>query len=226
MNLALDIGNTAVKWATFDGRTMTDHGHGLPADLMAKADSIMACASGKVPQALDDVPRLTADTPLPLGLDYKTPATLGPDRIADACGAWSLHPGKPSLVIDCGTCITLEFVSADGTYHGGAIMPGLAMSLRALNAFTEKLPLLDSESVDKAPLLGRSTDECILAGTLGAAQMALASFVASYHSAAPDLQVVVTGGDAQRIIPPGAPGRQHVPGLSLIGLNEIMIHNQ
>ena len=95
MNLALDIGNTAVKWATFDGRTMTDHGPGLPADLMAKADSIMACASGKVPQALDDVPRLTADTPLPLGLDYKTPATLGPDRIADACGAWSLHPGKP-----------------------------------------------------------------------------------------------------------------------------------
>lgn len=226
MQLAIDIGNTAVKWGAFEGRTLLEHGYGVPAELLRHARRTLLCASGEVPAELAELPRLSADTDLPIRLNYKTPATLGPDRIAAACGAWSLHPGEHTLVADCGTCITLEYVSADGTYHGGAIMPGLGMKLQALHTFTAKLPLLDIASVQKAPVLGRSTEECIVAGTLGAAQMALAAYVATLRGVAPELNVLVTGGDAERIVPPGTEGREHQPQLTLIGLNEIMTYNE
>ena len=100
------------------------------------------------------------------------------------------------------------------------------MSLQALHTFTAKLPLLDIASVQKAPVLGRSTEECIAAGTLGAAQMAVAAYVATLRGVAPGLKVLLTGGDAERIAPTGTEGREHQPQLTLIGLNEIMIHHE
>ena len=89
MNLTLDIGNTAVKWATFEGHTLLEQGFDLPTDKLTVAGSVLACASGALPDTVYDIPLLTAETPLPIRLDYKTPQTLGPDRIAAACGAWS-----------------------------------------------------------------------------------------------------------------------------------------
>ncbi len=221
MNLAIDIGNTAVKWATFDGNTLVETGHGMPE--LDKAECVLACASGN---ARCDVPTLNATTPLPIKFDYKTPATLGADRIADACGAWALHKGEASLVIDAGTCITVDFVDGSGVYHGGAIMPGLKMSLQALNTFTAKLPLVDIDNVKRAPVLGRSTEESILAGTLGATMLALAGYVALYREKAPRLHVLLTGGDAQRLVDAGATGWELVPQLTLTGLNEIMNYDK
>ena len=225
MNLTLDIGNTAVKWATFEGRELKDCGVGMPDEWLAKADHTLACASGNLPEDVA-VERLTADTPLPIKLDYKTPETLGADRVADACGAVSLHPGEPCLVIDAGTCITVDFVDAKGVYHGGAIMPGLKMNLQALHTFTAKLPLIDLEGVEKAPVLGRSTEESILAGTLGATLLALAGYVTLYKEKAPGLRVLLTCGDAEKLMASGANGWEHVPHLTLIGLNEILIENE
>ena len=225
MNLTLDIGNTAVKWATFEGRELVDCGVGMPDEWLAKADHTLACASGNLPEDVA-VERLTADTPLPIKLDYKTPETLGADRVADACGAVSLHPGEPCLVIDAGTCITVDFVDAKGVYHGGAIMLGLKMNLQALHTFTAKLPLIDLEGVEKAPVLGRSTEESILAGTLGATLLALAGYVTLYKEKAPGLRVLLTGGDAEKLMASGANGWEHVPHLTLIGLNEILIENE
>ena len=225
MNLTLDIGNTAVKWGTFEGRVLTDCGYGMPDKLLRKADHTLACTSGKSPEGVD-IQRLTTEMPLPIQLNYKTPQTLGADRVADACGAVSLHPGEPCLVIDAGTCITVDFVDAKGVYHGGAIMPGLKMSLQALNTFTDKLPLIEIESVEKAPVLGRTTEESILAGTLGATLLALAGYVTLYKEKAPGLRVLLTGGDAERLMASGANGWEHVPHLTLIGLNEILIYNE
>ena len=225
MNLTLDIGNTAVKWATFEGKELKDCGYGMSDELMAKADYTLACASGEMPEGVS-VQRLTADMPLPIKLDYKTPETLGADRIADACGAAGLHPGESCLVIDAGTCITVDFVDAKGIYHGGAIMPGLKMNLQALHTYTAKLPLIDLEGVEKAPVLGRSTEESILAGTLGATMLALAGYVALYKEKAPGLRVHLTGGDADKLIATGATGWEHVPHLTLIGLNEILTYNE
>ncbi len=129
-------------------------------------------------------------------------------------------------MIDAGTCITVDFVDAEGTYHGGAIMPGLKMNLQALHTFTAKLPLIDIEGVEKAPVLGRSTEESILAGTLGATLLALAGYVALYKEKAPALRVLLTGGDAERLMALGARGWEHVPQLTMIGLNEIMTYNE
>lgn len=224
MNLTLDIGNTAVKWAAFEGRTLVEQGRDLPTDKLTEAEAVLACASGAVPDTVYELPLLTAETPLPIRIGYKTPATLGPDRIAAACGAWSLHRGEACLVIDAGTCITVDFIDAAGTYHGGAIMPGLQMNLQALNTFTAKLPLIDITGVTKAPVLGRTTEESIVAGTLGATLLALAGFVAAYREKSPALHVLLTGGDAPRLVAAGASAWEHQPSLTLIGLNEILIN--
>ena len=266
MNLTLDIGNTAVKWATFEGKSLVESGKWHPEGELntlekkknvvkkveneateniggtqttnclppaTNIDRAMVCASGENPEVVSMLSTfripfstLTSSTPLPIKLDYKTPETLGADRIADACGAVSLHPGEACLVIDAGTCITVDFVDAAGVYHGGAIMPGLQMNLQALHTFTAKLPLIDLEGVEKAPVLGRSTEESILAGTLGATLLALAGFVTLYKEKSPDLRVILTGGDAERLMALGVGGWEHMPHLTLIGLNEILIYNE
>ena len=226
MNLTLDIGNTAVKWAAFEEHTLLEQGYDLPTDKLTVAEGVLACASGTLPDTVYDIPLLTAETPLPIRLDYKTPQTLGPDRIAAACGAWSLHKGEACLVIDAGTCITVDFLAADGVYHGGAIMPGLDMSLNAMHDRTARLPLVSLDGVDRAPALGRSTEECILAGTLGATMLALAGYVALYREKCGKLNVLLTGGDAQRLTKAGATNWEHQPLLTMTGLNEIMIYNE
>ena len=223
MNLSVDIGNTAVKWAAFEGRTLVEQGYGLPTEMLSAADRVLACASGAVEGDANGLPLLTAATPLPIKLDYKTPATLGADRVAAACGAWGLHPGEASVVIDAGTCITVDFVSDDGVYHGGAIMPGLGMCLNALHEKTARLPLVSLDGVERAPVLGRSTEESILAGTLGATMLALAGYVALYREKCPKLNVLLAGGDASRLAAAGATGWEMEPLLTLRGLNEIMI---
>ena len=242
MNLTLDIGNTAVKWATFEGRALVESGvwsiphpalAGTPPCREGMADAVergILCASGDMAKVQPWIESFNfpfsifnSSMPLPIKLDYKTPETLGADRVADACGAASLHPGEACLVIDAGTCITVDFIDGKGIYHGGAIMPGLKMNLQALHTFTAKLPLIDLEGVEKAPVLGRSTEESILAGTLGATLLALAGYVALYKEKAPNLRVLLTGGDADRLIASGATGWEHVPHLTLIGLNEILI---
>ena len=248
MNLAIDIGNTAVKWATFEGHTLLENGlwSAETRDWRTAAidwgtvEHAMVCASGDASTIEQDIPpltshvprltshlsRLTSQSPLPIRLDYKTPDTLGPDRIAAACGAQALHPGEDCLVIDAGTCVTVDFLDRHGIYHGGAILPGLDMNLRALHTFTDKLPLIDITAGRTAPVLGRSTEECIVAGTLGALQMALAGYIALYRQKCPDVRVLVTGGDATRLMPTGANGSEHLPLLTLIGLNEIMSNHE
>ena len=241
MRLAVDIGNTAVKWAAFEGERKVESGERRTEngerktengeweallEIAEKAEQTLVCASGEVPQELSHLPRLDATTPLPIKLNYKTPATLGPDRIAAACGAWALHRGEASLIVDAGTCITVDFLDANGVYHGGAIMPGIRMNLNALHTFTAKLPLVDITDTTKARVPGRSTEECIVAGTLGTAQMALASYVALYKGVAPGLRVIATGGDAALLVPQESEGHERVAQLSLIGLNEIMINNE
>lgn len=228
MRLAIDIGNTATKWATFDGNSMTTSGRwenseilpGEVAKFLANGIEAMVCASGEVPKELSSLPRLSSAQPLPIKLDYKTPQTLGPDRIAAACGAHRLHPTEPCLVVDAGTCITVDFIDGQGTYHGGAIMPGIKMKLSALHTMTTKLPLIDIGYIDHTPVLGRSTEECMVAGTLGATLMALAGFVTLYKEKSPGLKVVLTGGDAGLLNTAG--GWEHEPNLTLMGINEAM----
>ena len=86
-------------------------------------------------------------TALPSGitLGYRTPATLGADRLAAVMGAQSLLPHRTVFVIDAGTCITFDLLLSNGHYLGGNISPGLDMRLRAMHEFTARLPLISAE---------------------------------------------------------------------------------
>ena len=228
MHLTIDIGNTRSKWALFEGDRLVQCGYmteGLPPE-GAQAD-IIVCATGNADlHALGlekkQVQRLTADTPLPITLDYATPETLGPDRIAAACGAWMLREeGCPQLIIDAGTCITIDYLDAAGVYHGGAILPGIDMKFRALHTFTAKLPLLENVYSDEMLVAGRSTKESLVAGVLTATRYEVAGFVRHYRQVEPDLQVILTGGDSGRLVD-GESGYRVEPHLVMIGLNGIM----
>src|ERR1700694_2044894 len=76
---------------------------------------------------------------------YLTPETLGLDRLAAVIGVYYLYPGKNSMIIDGGTCITYDSVDAGGNYFGGSISPGLNMRYKALNYYTGKLPLIATD---------------------------------------------------------------------------------
>ena len=228
MNLTIDIGNTRSKWALFEDDQLVRCGfleEGLPPE-MAQAD-IIVCATGDTDLhslGLDTrgAHLLTADTPLPIAVDYATPETLGPDRIAAACGARMLRKeGCPQLIIDAGTCITIDYLDAAGMYHGGAILPGIDMKFRALHTFTAKLPLLEHADSATLPVTGRSTHESLIAGVLTATRFEVEGFVRHYRQAEPDLQVLLTGGDSGRLMPDGSTYRTE-PHLVMIGLNSIM----
>ena len=235
MNLAIDIGNTRMKWALFDGDRMADHGTAEASQLAEVCRSHawkrgILCATGACDLAsVGCLHILSSHSHLPIALDYATPDTLGPDRIAAACGAWHDFPGRNCMIIDAGTCITIDFVHCTGTYRGGAIMPGLAMKFRALHTFTAKLPLLDNIDAQNAILTGRTTKESILAGVLTATRLALQGFYNQYHKAFGDIQVLLTGGDAERLWGEGLLDIESCalhPWLVLNGLNEILNANE
>ena len=193
--------------------------------------STMVCASGDADlHALgldgDRVQRLTAGMPLPIALDYATPETLGPDRIAAACGAQKVgNKGCPKLIIDAGTCITIDYLDAEGVYHGGAILPGIEMKFRALHTFTAKLPLLENIGGEEECVAGRSTRESMTAGVLTATRYEVEGFVRHYRQQDSRVKVLLTGGDAERLWGGGLPevGDPIIePHLVMIGLNEII----
>lgn len=239
MNLAIDIGNTRIKWALFDQNRMTEHGTAQSGQLAQVCHSHnwqhgILCATGAydlspLGSIAERLHILTSRSRLPIALDYATPHTLGPDRIAAACGAWQAFPRQNCLVVDAGTCITIDFIDSTATYRGGAILPGIAMKFQALHTFTAKLPLLENIDAQSDILTGRSTHESILAGVLTATRLAVQGFVCRYREAYGDIQVLLTGGDAEPLWGEGLLAIDNCtihPWLVMNGLNEIINANE
>lgn len=137
--------------------------------------------------------RFSHDTPIPISNRYRTPETLGSDRLAAVIGASSLKPGKDLLIIDAGTCITYEVIDARGNYWGGNIAPGMQMRLRALHEFTARLPLVEAEGV--VPGMGYDTETAIRSGVLRGMKYEIEGYIKSMRSKFPHLQVFLTGGN-------------------------------
>lgn len=97
-----------------------------------------------------------------LKIKYNNPKDVGPDRIANAVAGTSLYPDTNLIIIDFGTATTIDTVSADRTYLGGAIAPGLKISMQALESRTARLPSVEILSPEKA--CGTSTIESIQSG--------------------------------------------------------------
>jgi type III pantothenate kinase len=169
---------------------------------------------------------LSADLKLPIQNLYKTPATLGSDRLAAAVGAVALYPNQNNLVIDMGTCITLDFVSSHNEYLGGAIMPGISMKFKALHTFTDKLPLLTFDNGDEVDIVGDDTRSSIFTGIINGTTMELEGFVERYVEKFGKMNIIFTGGDAiyfeKRVKFPNFVNSN----LLLVGLNKILNTNE
>jgi len=137
--------------------------------------------------------RFTTEVPVPIMNRYRTPETLGTDRLAAVVGASSLRPGKDLLIIDAGTCITYEVIDARGNYWGGNIAPGMQMRLRALHEFTARLPLVEAEG--EVPGMGYDTETAIRSGVLRGMKYEIEGYIKSMRAKFPHLEVFLTGGN-------------------------------
>ncbi|NVJ87146.1 MAG: type III pantothenate kinase [Algoriphagus sp.] len=234
-NLIIDIGNTRIKSALFEGEeliweksfeTLTD---GIT---HWKSSSFNACLVSSVRWSQEELEEqlpfafhfLNAQTPIPIVNGYETPHTLGLDRIAAAVGAWSFASGTAVLAIDLGSCMTFELVNPQGIYLGGTISPGLRMRARAMHEFTARLPLVAVDSVPTSPL-GTNTQAGMKSGIWFGMAYEIQGHIEAHRQKFPDLQVFICGGDAQSF---ESLAKDHifvVPNLVLRGLNCILNHN-
>ena len=168
-----------------------------------------------------DAINLNSTTPLPITNAYKTPDTLGKDRIAAAVGAWSLFKGSDILVIDLGTAITYDLVTEQGCYIGCNIAPGVMMRFEALHHFTQRLPLVDPHG--ELPIWGTDTETAIRSGVLNGIIGEITHYKNKLGSSC---QVVLTGGAAaaiKQLLDFPVEIDQH---LVTRGLNSILIYNE
>ncbi|MFN4082664.1 MAG: type III pantothenate kinase [Bacteroidia bacterium] len=136
---------------------------------------------------------LNQNTPVPFANLYQTPQTLGVDRMALTAAAVTMFKNQNTLVIDCGTCVTYDFVDEENNYYGGAISPGLMMRLKAMNEFTAKLPLVTF--TQPGSFIGQNTGDCMLSGAFFGLINEIDGFINQYLAIYSNLQVVITGGD-------------------------------
>ncbi len=206
MNLAIDIGNSRVKVALFKqgqlvAKTIlesfspaqvekfwSDYGNPERAIVSNVGEETKLPVRWNFPSLI-----LDSQTALPFQSEYKTPQTIGKDRLALAAAARFQYPAQDCLVIDAGTCITYDFVNRSGNYLGGGISPGLKMRLQSLPHFTSRLPLVEAKP--HFELIGQSTENSILSGTVGGIIREVEGTIAEYKSRYPQLVSIVTGGD-------------------------------
>lgn len=240
MNLVIDIGNTALKAAVFKNGKLLQHGSYRPAKAVSEmkrlinnhpkiSHSIISSVAKTDKQLVNllssktTLVSFTHKTPLPFINRYKSPSTLGFDRIASVAGAQKRFPGRNVLIIDAGTCIKYDFINSRSEYQGGSISPGMQMRFNALHNFTERLPLIKAEQVKM--MTGDSTKNSILTGVVLGMTNEINGFIEHYKSKHNELKVILTGGDADFL------GRQlkssifAAPQLTLEGLHEILIFN-
>lgn len=138
---------------------------------------------------------INAQMNLPYQLDYLTPETLGIDRLCNMAAVANKNPSKAKLVVDLGTCIKCDFMNEGQTYLGGSISPGLNMRAKSLETFTAKLPLIPVNA--SSELIGKNTKESIESGVFNGWKAEIRQMILLYQTKYPDLDVYLTGGDAQ-----------------------------
>lgn len=211
MNLIVDIGNTRTKYAVFEDGDWVECGMGLleTYDLATRylknghEVNLILSSTGVISEEVRERLRevstffceLSAGISLPIRIGYDTPQTLGGDRIAGCVGGVVLFPGKELLIIDSGTAITYDFVSADGEFRGGNISPGLGIRFRALNEFTASLPLVKC-AVDHG-YIGMNTHDAILNGVMNGMLFEVRGYIDELYRTNPHAVVIVTGGGSE-----------------------------
>lgn len=238
MNLIADIGNTSTKLALFDGKKKISVAR-INEINCAELDKILL--SNRVEKAIvssvrqlpvfvidlltgsiPNVHFLSHSTRLPFKIEYETPETLGTDRIAAVAGAYELHHGREVLVIDAGTAITYDLLSGR-SYKGGNISPGITMRFRALNQFTEKLPLITEISEFSFP--GLNTVDAITGGVITGVLYEINEYIRTFEEKHPGIKVIITGGDGRMLSGKISYRVAYLPDIVIDGLNYILEYN-
>jgi type III pantothenate kinase len=232
-NLILDIGNSFVKSAIFSDEKIIFYQkfphqewentlQNLTFDRLIISD-VSRSLSDLILQKYQHALLMSASLNMPFTHEYRTPQTLGTDRIAAVAGAFSSFPAQSVLCIDAGTCITYDFIRAKGVYEGGSISPGLRMRFRALHEFTGRLPNVAPENFHPE-LIGKSTHEAILSGVMNGFFAEIKGIAEEYGQKKGKILTLVCGGDSDLIVRT-FPEFTHFPDLVLRGLNEILKYN-
>lgn len=249
MLLCLDIGNSQIHGGVYDGSwrlqfRKTTHPLGSSDEFGVFFAAVLrengidpralrrAAICSVVPQALYPVRSaclkylhcdpfvLQAGVKTGLKVKYRNPHEVGADRIAAAVGAALLRPASNVIVVDCGTATTCDVVTATGDYLGGAILPGVGISVDTLAGRTAKLPTVEIARPSVA--LGRSTIESIQSGVYfghaGAIRRLVEELNREVFGGAP-VTVIGTGGFA-RLLEPEKLFDEIVPELVLLGLKQ------
>lgn len=239
--LTIDQGNSAAKlgiWRDSEVIELVIEEH-LTALAMTRfvkpygrVDGVMYCSVAERGRQIVDVARtfssrvmkLTSDTPVPIAIDYRTPETLGADRVAAAVGAWAMFGGERLLVVDAGTAVTYDAVSTDGHFLGGNIAPGMRMRLEALHRYTARLPKLAVPRVLNCDtFLGNDTRSAMIRGAVYGIVGAISYY---RHRLGDDTRVVMTGGWARELSGLCDFEVSVEPDLVSKGLNRILQYNE
>ena len=209
MNLIIDIGNNSAKFFLFNGEQIVLHTRreNTRFDVIDEWNRLYDIDKAIVSSVIADscelqnelqklqcpIVRFNSCTPLPLEINYRTPGTLGSDRLAAAVGAWNEATGRNLLVIDAGSAITIDFVSKDGKFNGGNIAPGIKMRLKALHEYTSRLPMVDKEG--DTPTIGYDTETAIRSGVINGICHEIEGYINEFKQKYCELLVFLTGGD-------------------------------
>ena len=212
MNLIIDIGNTRTKTAVFDSGGQMLFYQPVPTDTLPdfledllQRYPVTHAGISQVGKQIDGLEAflqnhgvayifINTGLNLPFQTAYRTPESLGADRLALVAGAVYRQKNKNTLIIDAGTCVTYDFIDRNNVYHGGAISPGLQLRYKALNDYTEKLPLLKTPP-NKINLTGDDTQTSIHSGVIYGLANEIEGFIVKYNLKFDDLTVYLTGGD-------------------------------
>ncbi len=210
MILVIDVGNSRIKAAVFEGTMVLEIFVFKKIELKKKIENILKKfqnVTDFVISSVGDVDKhsfiafesevnvnfITNADSFPFQNKYSTPQTLGIDRMVLAAGAVLKFPNQNRLVIDAGTCVTYDFIDDKNNYLGGAIAPGLRLRYESLHNYTAKLPLLALENPKN--MIGNSTSDSIHSGVVNGLVYEMDGFIEEYKTQYSNFIIILTGGD-------------------------------
>jgi len=239
MRLILDFGNTLKKIAVYNGSTLSDfrscdkitisllksiinENRFIDAAILSSVISYPLSIKTYLKKQFRFI-EMDEFTPVPIKILYKTPETLGKDRLAAVVACNQLFRGKNILVINAGTCITYDFINDSSEYYGGAISPGMKMRFFALHNFTDKLPLVNNYI--NTELTGKDTESSIISGVMNGIIAEMDGVIEKYKLKNPELLTILSGGDAKYFDKSLKNSIFAIPNIVVEGLHIILNYN-
>jgi type III pantothenate kinase len=235
-NLIVDIGNTRIKTARFEGEALVDENWFVALDEVIAYSNLHPFKNAIVSSVAlheEDLREklkfpflyLSKETPVPIKNLYATPNTLGVDRKAAVIGARTKFEDGPIMAIDMGSCITYDLLDEDNRFFGGAISPGISMRFKSMHSLTARLPLASLEQGKAPEIIGNDTIRGLQSGVYNGILFELKGYIKNYQRQYGDLRVIICGGDSIFFESLTKDSIFVIPNLVLFGLNRILRYN-